>query len=235
MPRSLRYELTDIPQHVVQRGNNRQRTFFCDDDCRFYLRALGEASAVHGCVLHAYVLMPNHVHLLATPLRPKAISKVIQSVGRRYVRHINDRRQRTGTLWEGRHKASLVATETYLMTCYRYIELNPVRAQIVSNPGHYRWSSYRHNALGQVDPLLTEHPEYLSLGSRPAERAAVYRQLFGAGPDSRVIEEIRTELNLCRAFGPDSFKARVEKDLKRSLRPGKAGRPPKKRGRKDDL
>ena len=235
MPRSLRYELTDIPQHVVQRGNNRQRTFFCDDDCSFYLRALGEAAARAGCNIHAYVLMPNHVHLLVTPLRANAISKVIQSVGRRYVRYINDRHRRTGTLWEGRHKASLVATESYLMNCYRYIEMNPVRAQLASAPDHYSWSSYRRNALGQIDPLVTEHPEYTSLGSRPAERAAVYRQLFGVGPDARVIDEIRTELNLCRAFGPDSFKARIEKDLKRPLRPGKAGRPKKRKGRSDDL
>lgn len=235
MPRSLRYELTDVPQHVVQRGNNRQRTFFGDRDCAFYLSALREAAAVHGCAVHAYVLMPNHVHLLMTPLRPKAISKVLQSVGRRYVRYINDRHERTGTLWEGRHKASLVASESYLMNCYRYIELNPVRARLVQGPDHYRWSSHRHNALGQQDALISEHPEYTSLGSGPAERAAVYRQLFGTGPDHRVIEEIRNELNLCRAFGPDSFKARVATALKRPLRPGKAGRPPKKRDRPDDL
>jgi putative transposase len=234
MPRGLRYELTDIPQHVVQRGNNRQRTFFCDQDCTFYLGALKETATAHGCAVHAYVLMPNHVHLLMTPLRPKAISTVIQSLGRRYVRYINERHQRTGTLWEGRHKASLVATESYLMNCYRYIELNPVRAGMVRGPGEYRWSSYPHNALNRIDGLITEHPEYISLGSDRAQRAAVYRQLF-TEPAAQVIDEIRQELNLCRAFGPESFKSRIAAALKRPLRPGKAGRPPKKKGRPDDL
>lgn len=228
MPRGLRYALTDVAQHVVQRGNNRQRTFFSDEDCDYYLRALGEAAAKHGCAIHAYVLMPNHVHLLMTPLQSNAISRVIQSVGRRYVRYVNERHTRTGTLWEGRHKASLVASEAYLMNCYRYIELNPVRAGLVPQPDHYRWSSYRRNALGQADSLIVEHADYAALGPVAEQRAAVYRQLFGDGPDAQVIDEIRNELRLGRAFGPGSFKTRVEKALGRRLRPGKAGRPQKK-------
>ena len=125
MPRPLRYDVVGVPQHVVQRGVNRQRTFFSRRDCHRYLGWLGRAAREHSCDVHAYVLMSNHVHLLVTPREPMAIAAMMQSLGRRYVPYLNHMRDRTGTLWEGRYKASLVATGSYLWACYRYIELNP--------------------------------------------------------------------------------------------------------------
>lgn len=150
MPRLLRYALPDVPQHIIQRGNNRQPVFFHADDYRFYLVCLQEAAATQGSAVHAYVLMTNHVHVLLTPRWPTSIAKVMQSLGRRYVQYINTTYHRTGTLWEGRYRASLVDAEPYLLACYRYIELNPVRAGMVQHPEEYPWSSYRWHALGQA-------------------------------------------------------------------------------------
>ena len=223
MPRHRRYELTDVPQHVVQRGNNRQQTFFEPADFRVYLDYLREAVAENRCDVHAYVLMTNHVHLLMTPRSPMAIAKVMQSVGRRYVRRINDRNGRSGTLWEGRYKASLVATDRYLFACYRYIELNPVRGGIVPNPADYPWSSYHCNAMGLPDPLIVPHPEYSALADTPAGPAPAYRRLFDVELPTQTVKEIRDGLNECRAYGPDSFKQRIESALGRPVRRLKPG------------
>ncbi len=227
MPRPLRYDLVDIPQHVVQRGNNRQRIFFVESDYRLYLDCLHEASRKNACEIHAYVLTSNHVHLLATPRRQKAIANVMQAVGRRYVRFINDRHQRSGTLWEARYRASLVASGSYLFNCYRYIELNPVRAAMVRCPGDYTWSSYRRNALGQPDVLITEHAEYSALAGEPARRRAAYMELFQGELDQATTEEIRRDLHQCRAFGPERFKEDVGSILQRSVKPAQRGRPRK--------
>jgi putative transposase len=151
MPRKPRFNLIEIPQHVVQRGNNRQPTFFAEEDYRFYLDCLGEAASKYRCALHAYVLMTNYVHLLVTPGTPEGVSRMMQSVGRRYVQYVNYSYKRSGTLWEGRYKASLVQTEQYLLTCSRYIELNPVRAGMVQHPKDHKWTSYRAHAHGAED------------------------------------------------------------------------------------
>jgi putative transposase len=227
MPRQPRYTLADIPQHVIQRGNNRQATFFTDTDYRTYLDCLTEACSKHDCQVHAYVLMTNHVHLLMTPSRPDGISKAMQSLGRRYVRYVNDVYGRTGTLWEGRYKASLIDSEQYLLTCYRYIELNPVRANMVRHPGEYRWSSYAHHAGDRVDPLLKDHAEYLALGQSDAERQAAYRELFRAHVDDSLISTIRATTNQCLVLGSERFKDEIEQALSRSVRHGKVGRPKK--------
>ncbi|MGH8029050.1 MAG: transposase [Arenimonas sp.] len=147
MPRGRRIDAADVPQHIIQRGNDRQACFFREGDYTYYLQALLEACMAQGCRLHAYVLMTNHVHLLMTPEHCGAVARTMQSVGRRYVRHINDTLTRSGTLWEGRYKSSLVDSEQYLLACQRYIELNPVRAGMVAEPGEYRWSSFKRNAL----------------------------------------------------------------------------------------
>lgn len=201
MPRPTRYELAGVPQHVVQRGNNRQRTFFDTGGRLRYLRWLRDAAVEYPCEVHAYVLMTNHVHLLMTPLEPMAIAGLMQSLGRRYVRYVNDRRARTGTLWEGRYKASLVATDSYLMACHRYIELNPVRAGIVRDPSRFRWSSFGHNALGRPDPLITGHPVYLALGADPASRTRAYQELFETDLSADEIARIRGDLNRCAESG----------------------------------
>ena len=134
--------------HIVQRGNNRQAVFFAEEDYLFYLDSLGRAAENTGCQIHAYVLMSNHVHLLVTPQSEEGPSRLMQSVGRSYVRYVNAAYRRSGTLWEGRFKSALIDSERYLLVCSRYIELNPVRARMVERPDDYRWSSYRANALG---------------------------------------------------------------------------------------
>lgn len=222
MPRPPRYQVADLPQHVVQRGNNRQRTFFDARDRIKYLHWLRAAAGEHACDIHAYVLMTNHVHLLVTPRHPTAIADMIQSVGRRYVRYLNERRARTGTLWEGRYKACLVTTESYLMTCYRYIELNPVRAGIVRSPERFRWSSYGRNALGRPDALVTEHSSYTALGADLAARATEYREMFKTALSPDQLTQIRRDLNRCSksdekpAAGSSSCEG--ESDPRRELR-----------------
>ena len=149
MPRKPRYVIPGQPQHVIQRGNNRCPIFITDDDYGCFGRYLREACSRQGCHVHAYVFMTNHIHLLVTPGSEDSIAKAMQSVGRRYVQYFNTTYQRTGTLWEGRYKATLIDSENYLFTCSRYIELNPVRANMVNHPSEYMWSSYRANALGK--------------------------------------------------------------------------------------
>ncbi len=228
MPRQLRYNLPGIPQHVIQRGNNRQATFFSDEDYMRYLVDLKSASDQHQCEVHAYVLMTNHVHLLMTPHKGDGIAKTMQSLGRRYVVYINQTYRRTGTLWEGRYKAALIDSECYLLTCYRYIELNPVRAEgMVEHPGKYRWSSYRANALGETDELIKPHSRYLALGESPQVRQATYRALFNTHVGEQSLSEIRESLNQCRVLGREIFKDQIEQALARRVRPGKAGRPKK--------
>lgn len=227
MPRQPRYGLVGIPQHIIQRGNNRQPTFFAQEDYRHYLDCLREACGRHQCQVHAYVLMSNHVHLLVTPCQPNSIAKAMQSVGRRYVRYINDVYRRSGTLWEGRYKASLIDDENYLLTCCRYIELNPIRASIVRHPGDYPWSSYAHHVGERVDPLLTDHARYLALGRAAAQRQAAYRELFRVHIDPSAILTIRDAANRCSVLGTEDFKDQIEQALSRRVRNGKAGRPRK--------
>src|SRR5882672_6917401 len=164
MPRRPRVHLDGVPLHIVQRGHNREPCFFCEDDYASYLYWLGKALADTGCALHAYVLMTNHVHLLLTPRKAVAVPKLMISLGRRYVQYINRTYRRTGTLWDSRYKSSSVQAEPYLLLCQRYIELNPVRAAMVADPAHYRWTSYRANGLGQIDKRLSPHPLYQALG-----------------------------------------------------------------------
>ena len=225
MARKPRFDIPGIPQHVIQRGNNRGACFFCSQDCRYYLDALRAASEKAGCAIHAYVLMTNHVHLLVTPGESGGIPVMMQSLGRRYVRYINDVYRRTGTLWEGRYKACLVEHEHYLLSCYRYIELNPVRAGMVGMPGGYRWTSYRHNAQGFSDALVTEHDIYRALGAGPGERCRVYRALFEYHLDFREIAAIRRSINEELVFGSEKFRETIEKMSRRRVRRGKAGRP----------
>jgi len=210
MPRRCRIHLDGIPLHIVQRGHNRDPCFFAEDDFSSYLHWLGEALRETGCTLHAYVLMTNHVHLLLTPKRAEAVPKLIISLGRRYVQYVNRSYRRTGTLWDSRYKSSLVQAETYLLACHRYIELNPVRAAMVDDPAHYRWTSYRANGLGQPDARLTPHPLYRALGRDDRERQAAYRGLFRAHLDREALDDIRLALNQGQPVGNARFLARIE-------------------------
>ncbi len=227
MARLPRLALPSIPQHVIQRGNNRQACFYADDDYRFYLDCLGEAARRYRVSVHAYVLMTNHVHLLLTPASVTAVSRVMQTLGRRYVRYINHTYRRSGTLWESRYHASLVQADHYLLTCYRYIELNPVRAGMTDDPAGYRWSSYPCNALGQPDKVIEPHEYYLGLGAEPSERQTVYRELFQAHIDPELLQVVRQATQTNRVLGAEHFQKQIEAAL--ALRIEKRRPGPKKR------
>lgn len=227
MARKPRFNLAAIPQHIVQRGSNRQSTFFAEQDYRYYLECLGEAAAKYACAVHAYTLTTNHVHLLMTPSTPESIPRLMQSVGRRYVQYVNYHYRRTGTLWEGRYKASLVQTMHYLLACSRYIELNPVRANMVERPEDYAWSSYRANAQGVMDDLVQAHTEYLALGGTEEERQIAYRTLLSLPLDQDALAEFRQAVNQGLVTGGSRFTEEVEAMLARRVRPAKRGRPEK--------
>lgn len=217
--------MAGMPCHVIQRGNNREACFFSDEDYLFYLECLKDACQRYRVSCHAYALMTNHSHLLLSPENEEGISKVMQSLGRLYVQYINKRYKRFGTLWESRHKSSLVDSENYLLSCYRYIELNPVRANMVSQPEHYRWSSYRCNAFGENDELVTAHDVYLSIDPDQAKREAAYRALFETALSNKILHEIRNAANFSMPLGGSRFKHSIEKTLNRSIGFAKRGRP----------
>ena len=219
MARLPRFVLPGHPQHVIIRGNNRDPIFNADEDYHFYLDKLQDAARKHQCDIHAYVLMTNHVHLLVTPYTEDGISKMIQMLGRYYVQYFNYTYRRSGTLWEGRYKASLIDSDTYALTCYRYIELNPVRANMVGHPAEYPWSSYRGNALGERDGVLTPHPLFLALGNSPEARQAAYRALFEAHFDEKTLEEVRNSINKAWVLGSEHFKSLIASRLNRRADP----------------
>lgn len=225
MARKPRFSLPGVPQHIIQRGNNREPCFYAEDDYHRYLGDLKKALEQNDCRLHAYVLMTNHVHLLLTPMSKHGASHLMQDVGRKYVRYINYAYRRSGTLWEGRYKASLVDSEAYLLTCMRYIELNPLRANMVAHPSEYRWSSYACNAHGKDNALLTPHPLYKQLGTDPVSCQHAYRELFRNHMDHTTIHDIREALNQELVLGREDFKDRIEQMTKRQTRPGRSGRP----------
>ncbi|MDQ6968295.1 MAG: transposase [Mariprofundaceae bacterium] len=224
MSRQPRFILPGQPQHVIQRGNNRDVIFTSDEDYKFYLEKLAAACTRFDCKLHAYVLMTNHVHLLMTPESKDGIGKVMQSIGRYYVQYFNYQYKRTGTLWEGRYKATLLDSENYLLTCYRYIEMNPVRAAMVDHPSEYPWSSYRCNAVGELNNLITAHELYLALGDNQQERGKFYRGLFDSQIEARELNEIRDATNKSWVLGTSRFKDRIEALTARQVAPkGKGG------------
>ena len=224
MARQPRFILPGYPQHVIQRGNNRQVIFCAENDYRFYLENLSDAADEFDCDIHAYVLMTNHVHLLVTPQQENSVSKMMQSLGRRYVQYFNYTYRRTGTLWEGRYKASLIDTDLYLLTCMRYIELNPVRARdMVDHPAEYPWSSYRHNALGKQDALIEEHALYKQLGVCAKTRYLAYQALFKSAVSDTTLDEIRAATNKAWVLGSDYFIKQVQQLVNRQLMPKKRG------------
>jgi putative transposase len=227
MPRPPRAFLPGLPQHLIQRGNNRTAIFAADADYTFYLDCLHTASLQHGVTIHAYVLMTNHVHLLVTPLYTDSLPRVMQCLGRRYVRYFNTKYQRTGTLWEGRFKACLIDTDRYLLACSRYIELNPVRAKMVRHPEEYRWSSYRAHAMGESNPLLTKHAVYLALGATDETRQIAYSQLHEGSLAETTLQQIRIATNKGWVLGSESLKQAAEAHTGRSLWPRPRGRPKK--------
>ncbi len=225
MPRRPRVILPNVPQHIIQRGNNRQACFYADEDYQIYLQWLKEYADKTECNIHAYVLMTNHVHLLVTTEKAEAIGVMMKALGQRYVQYINKMYKRSGTLWEGRYKSCPTQAETYLLACQRYIELNPVRANMVSHPAEYKWSSYAVNAQGAESKIIIPHPLYLALGMDAASRQAAYRELFRFQLDIGLVDEIRKATNGNYALGNDVFKVQIAQALGRRVTAGEAGRP----------
>ena len=231
MARLPRFFAKGQPLHIIQRGNNRDPVFAAEPDYLFYLDCLERAAGEHGLAIHAYVLMTNHVHLLATPSQETSVPKTLQSVGRRYVQYFNYTSRRSGSLWEGRYRSTVIDAEVYLLTCMRYIELNPVRAQsMVEHPADYPWSSYRGNALGAEDTLLAPHRLYRRMGRTPEERQSSYRQLFRGQLAKTDIDAIREATNKAWALGNDRFRAKIEALAGRRATPLPKGRPSKSAG-----
>ena len=229
MARLPRICLPGIPQHIIQRGNNRQACFASDEDFAAYAHWLHEYAKEFNVALHAWVFMTNHVHLLATPETEHGISQLMQAVGRRYVRYFNHTYRRSGTLWEGRFKSCVVEAENYLLLCQRYIELNPVRACMVESPSDYLWSSYKSNGLGKPSRLWSPHDIYLKLGNTTVERSSAYRELFRGQIDADSMEQLRRTPSQGMALGSDKFKQEIEVLTGRRVETLKRG--PKKRDR----
>ncbi len=225
MARLPRLNPVGIPQHVIQRGNNRQACFLSEQDLIAYAGWLKEYSKEFGVQVHAWVFMTNHVHLLVTPQRENAVSRMMQAIGRIYVRYFNREYRRSGTLWEGRYKSCLVQSKEYLLQCYRYIELNPVRANMVEDPADYYWSSYSCNGLGKQSSVVTPHAEYLALGRDTEQRCERYRSLFRSQLDGELIDEIRKSVNKGLALGSKQFKQALEDRWQRRVTEAPQGRP----------
>lgn len=203
MARKPRYCPGGVPIHVVQRGNNKRRCFLDRTDFINYAGWLNQYAGSIGVAIHAWVFMSNHVHLLMTAACNEGISQLMQSIGRRYVQYFNKRHKCSGTLWEGRFRSSAIETSQYLLACYRYIELNPVRAGIVKDPCEYFWSSYHTNALAQQSDIVTPHAEYVSLGHTAAARQRVYREFVTVTQSSQHDDVITRAINKCVPIAPD--------------------------------
>jgi putative transposase len=227
MPRQSRPVIPEVPLHITQRGNNRLRCFFEETDFLVYLSLLHAASLEAACEIHAYVLMTNHVHLLISPAAEDGPAVLMKSLGERYVQYVNRRYARTGTLWEGRYHSSLVQCERYLMVCHRYIELNPVRACIVSEPASYPWSSYQNNAYGFENKLITRHALYSRMGNDPKSRQSAYRALFEELLGDDMLDRVRKATHGNHALGTSEFTEQLAQRLGRAVMPKEIGRPRK--------
>ena len=225
MPRKPRFYLPGASVHAVQRGHNKSAIFFDDFDYLEYLSCLKQAADACGCAIHAYVLMTNHVHLLLTPEESASTSRLFQGLGRHYVPYINETYGRRGSLWEGRYKATIVQSQAYLLTCQRYIEMNPVRAGMVDHPAQYRWSSYSANALGVSNPILSKHAEYQLLGRSADDRQSAYRGLFDAPLGAEEMALQRSALQTGTPLGNDRFRSQIEAVSGRKVGFLRRGRP----------
>jgi putative transposase len=225
MPRRARLACAGIPWHIIQRGNNRSACFYTEDDYLVYLNQLRLQADRFGCAIHAYCLMSNHVHLLLTPEHASSPSLVMKHLGQYYVQYINRTYERTGTLWEGRFKSCLAQDDRYVLTCYGYIELNPVRAHIASSPEDYQWSSFRCNALGESNIMITPHPDYIGLGASSGERCHTYSNLVLSRIDEGSVRQIRQATQGNFVLGDNGFQEEMALALGRRVKRGKAGRP----------
>ncbi len=226
MARLPRLTVPGYPHHIIQRGNNRQAIFAGNADYEALLAMLEEHATQAGVAIHSYVLMSNHFHLLATPGTAQAIPQMMQAVGRRYVRYFNQRQGRTGTLWEGRYKSTLIQAERYLLACMAYIDLNPVRAGLVAEPADYPWSSHLHYVGRRSDRLITPHPLYWELGNTPFSREATYAELVRSGITAQQRSALTDSALRGWALGEPDYVADLQKRTARRVSKTRAGRPP---------
>lgn len=227
MARLPRLVVPHQPHHIIQRGNDCQAIVRNEEDCQRFIAWLKECAKFYRVAVHAYVLMPNHVHLLATPIDKEGLAQMMQRLGRYYVPWFNHKYQRYGGLFQGRFRTSLIDTEQYFLACSRYIELNPVRAHIVANPLDYAWSSYAHHAGARVDPLVSDHPLFWALGNTPFQREAAYIALVDQGIAPDELEHITSALIRSVPLGSQAFKEQLERTTQRQILPAKRGRPSK--------
>jgi putative transposase len=211
MARLPRYAIKNQPQHIIQQGRDGQQIFFEEQDYQYFHDCLDAAAYNYQLEVHAYALMPDHVHILATPRNTDSISRTTQSIGRNYVQYFNECYGGSGTLWEGRYRATVVESKQYLLACSRYIELNPVRNGLVSKPSDYRWSSYAHNAVGKIDEMISAHKEYLQLGSDDKSRAKAYRALFKQKLSAEMVQQITDATVKGWVLGDSKFARKIEK------------------------
>jgi putative transposase len=227
MARKIRFFLPGVAMHITQRGNNRGDCFRKESDYLVYLSHLHELAAGLDCAVHAYCLMTNHVHLLLTPPTGKACILLMKNLGQRYVQYFNRTHGRTGSLWEGRYHSCVVESARYALACHRYIEFNPVRAGIVSDPRAYPWSSHRANAGFAASRIVTPHAEYLALSDNAGIRHAAYRSLFEQAIEPSDLDQIREATLGGYPLGSDRFKSHVEMRLGQRLERRRPGRPRK--------
>ncbi len=228
MPRPLRIIQPNTPHHIVQRGHNRQVVFAGDDDYDYYCENLVHLKQEFGCKIYAYCLMTNHVHLIVDPgANPESLSKLMKGVAGRQTRYVNKLEKRSGSIWEGRFKSSIISTEDYLPACCRYIELNPLRAGIVTNPASYKWSSYRYKVEGIKDPVVDLHPFYLALGSAEEERRQEYVAYVSGTVPEYEFKLINEALQRGQVTGGDRFREELARKLGVRLSNRAPGRPRK--------
>ncbi len=228
MARLPRLTLAGYPHHILQRGNNQQAIFSSVADYQMLLALLEENARKYGVALHAYALMGNHFHLLATPANADGLPQMMQAVGRRYVRYFNDSQARSGTLWEGRYRSTLIEAERYLLPCMAYIDLSPVRAGLVGEPKDHPWSSHGHYAGLRADKLVTPHPLFWALGNTPFEREVAYAELVRAGISSAQLDALTRSVHGGWVLGGEGFVAEVQKRTERRVQKNRPGRPPGK-------
>jgi putative transposase len=225
MARLPRLVIPNQPHHVIQRGNDRQLIFREEEDYQRFLGWLKESARFYEVAIHAYVLMPNHLHLLVTPSDADGLAQMMQKLGRFYVPWFNNKYQRYGGLFQGRFRTSLVDSDRYFLACSRYVELNPVRAQLAAAPLDYPWSSYAHHAGVRSDPIVTDHALYWALGNTPFQREAAYIDLVQQGLSGDELDLINTAVLKGQPLGSEAFKAELERKTKRQILPAKRGRP----------
>lgn len=231
MARLGRFFIPGTPLYVLQRGNDNREVFSTPGEYARFREWLHEGAAANGCAIHAYVLMPNHVCLLTTPRHERSLPKTMQSLGRRYVHHFNAAHGRSGTLWEGRYRATLIEAHAYLLDCMRFIEGEPVRMELAAHPAEYEWSSYRANALGDYDALVKAHELYTGLGATPSLRQQAYRHLFDRGLSEEFVALLHAATTGGWPLGSDQFKQDVARALGRRVAPLLRGRPPRHNAR----